>query len=266
MTCTTYNDETLFRSWIANNKARLSALHGAELRRYGLLVVTTTYRAPRASINAWEDKDKEALLSGKVKASMLGEDGVTLDWSDRLTDKDWSHYAENQTTKDGVVVFFDGFEVPAWDWWWEGMKLGIGRGVSTVEEDVERSKQGQQLLMRGNSLRHGMSTRESLVGMKKRSWDEKPLQMNAFSLRSPSQSTRASLLSAQSPPHSRIPSPLSMQSPPGSRGASPARHDSHQHTNSTPQVPTHSEQLYYRKCSSTIHGRFVLMTSRETTT
>ena len=36
---------------------------------------------------------------------MLGEAGVILDWSDRLTDKCWSHYAENEKTKHGVVVF-----------------------------------------------------------------------------------------------------------------------------------------------------------------
>ena len=53
------------------------------------------------------DKDKEAVMSAKVKAQMLGEDGVTLDYTDQLTDKDWTFYAEGPN-KDGVVVFLFG--------------------------------------------------------------------------------------------------------------------------------------------------------------
>jgi hypothetical protein len=51
------------------------------------------------------EKDKEVLLSAKVKAQMLGDDDITLDLNDQLTDKDWTLYAEGPE-KDGVVVFF----------------------------------------------------------------------------------------------------------------------------------------------------------------
>ena len=146
------------------------------------------------------------------------------------------------------------------------MKLGIGKTISTIEE-AERIRQGQQMMVRNNSLRHGISTRESLVGPKKRSWDEKPAQMHTFSLRSPSQSSRASLLSAQSPPQSRRASPLSMQSPAGSRGASPAQHDHHQQrTPSISPLPRHTEQPYHDASSSTIRARAVLITSRRPAT
>lgn len=47
-----YNDETLLRSWVITNKKSLYERHGPQRRRYGLILVTTTYRAPRASTNA----------------------------------------------------------------------------------------------------------------------------------------------------------------------------------------------------------------------
>ena len=203
ITQTAYNDETLLRSWVTQNTKRLSERHGPQIRRYGLILVTTTYRAPRCSINAWRDKDKEALMSAKVKAQMLGDDGITLDYTDQLTDKDWTQYLEGPK-KDGVVVFFDGFEYAPWDWWWEGVKLSLGSGGPVNKR--EKEKEASSLVMRNATmsgqppLRTGLSPRESLVGRRKRSWDEKHIQRNgSLNVQSPLWSRRASPANGQSP-------------------------------------------------------------------
>lgn len=205
VTQTAYNNETLLRSWVKKNTKLLSERHGPQICRYGLTLVTTTYTAPRCSINAWMDKDKEAMMSAKVKAQILGDDGVTLDYADQLADKDWTLYAEGPN-KDGVVVFFDGFEYAPWDWWWEGVKLSLGNGGPTKER---RNKEGRSLTVRQatinrqHSLRKGLSLRESFIGQGKRSWDEKSVENG--------------ILHAQSSPRSRRASPQNEQSPLGVR-------------------------------------------------
>ena len=144
ITLTSYNDETLFQSWLGTNKALLSALHGPQLRRYGLRIITRTYTAPGCSINAWEDKDKEANMSVKAKANMMGELGGELDWTDKLTDKDWSHYS-GKDKGDTVVVFFDGIEVPAWEWWVEGLRTSIGKRGPAKERSASSSSDTQSV-------------------------------------------------------------------------------------------------------------------------
>ena len=226
ITQTAYNDETLLRSWVTRNSRQLSERHGPQIRRYGLILVTTTYTASRASINAWRDKDKEALINAKVKAQMLGDDGMTLDYNDRLTDKDWTNYAQGPN-KDGVVVFFDGFEYAPWDWWWEGLKLGLGS--RELVKTPSREKDGNALLLRQATMsgqRPARTTlwslRESLVGQRKRSWDEKkPVQRNGS-------------LDLQSPPRSRRASPVHAQSPLGLRRTDPPPTDGWRHSMPVP--------------------------------
>lgn len=92
ITLTAYNDESLFKDWIEDNKARLYELFSHQLKKYGLWVITTTYTAPGCSINAWMDSKTDAVLSAKAQADMAGEFGAELDWTDKLTDKDWCHY------------------------------------------------------------------------------------------------------------------------------------------------------------------------------
>jgi hypothetical protein len=182
------------------------------------------------------DKDKEALMSAKVKAQMLGDAGITLDYNDQLTDKDWTHYAEGPE-KDGVVVFFDGFQYAAWDWWWEGLKLSLGSRGPVLEkrekEKVVSSLMVRQATMSGQRpLRPGLSLRESLVGQRKRSWDEKTTQKNG-------------LLDVQSAPRSRRASPVNGQPQLGVRRADLLPTDGWRHsvptTVSTP--PRHSEDM-----------------------
>lgn len=97
MTVTALNDGCLFRDWVESNKPFLQSQFGRELKKYGLWVVTVTFTAPGCSINAWLDKDKEALLSAKAKASMVGDYRAQLDWTDQITDKDWCHYSGDPT-------------------------------------------------------------------------------------------------------------------------------------------------------------------------
>ena len=138
ITLTSFNDEPLFQSWLSANKALLSSSHGPQLRRHGLRIVTKTYTAPSCSINAWEDKDKEANMSMKTKANMMGELGGELDWTDRVTDKDWSHYS-GKDKGDTVVVFFDGIEVPTWEWWLEGLRTSIANKSPSKERSASTS-------------------------------------------------------------------------------------------------------------------------------
>ena len=95
---TAYNDESLFKEWIEANMAQLYNRFGHQLKKYGLWIVTITYTAPGCSINVWMDKDKDAVLSAKAKAAMVGDFGAELDWTDKITDKDWCHYTAKPAT------------------------------------------------------------------------------------------------------------------------------------------------------------------------
>ena len=138
VTLTSFNDETLFRHWIRTNHAKLAQLHGVELSRYGLWLVTRTYTTPRASINAWEDKDKDANMSVKVKANMMGDLAGDVDWSEKSSDKDWAHYSSPQ----GVVAFFDGIHVPSFQWWFDGVKARIGLDVGLIRRQISPNRAG----------------------------------------------------------------------------------------------------------------------------
>ena len=142
ITLTSYNDETLFQNWIHANRSLLSSLHGPQLRRYGLWIVTRTYTSPNCSINAWDSKDNEAGMSLKAKANLLGELGGDLDLEDKMTDKDWSHYSGKEEG-DTVVVFFDGIEVPSWEWWWENIKIRGSGAKLKDDRDDDRSPTGR---------------------------------------------------------------------------------------------------------------------------
>lgn len=126
ITLTSYNDETLFQSWLATNKSRLSTLYGSVLRRYGLRLITRTYTCPGCSITAWNAKDKDVSITMKAKASMLGDIDGDLEWTERLTDKDWSHYCGKEKG-DTVVVSFDGIDLPASSWWLQGLRRSRGK-------------------------------------------------------------------------------------------------------------------------------------------
>ncbi|KAL2040142.1 hypothetical protein N7G274_007045 [Stereocaulon virgatum] len=143
ITLTTYNDETLFRSWLHANRARLSLLHGHQLRRHGLWLVTRTYTTPRASIIAWDSEDKEANMSMKAKANMMGELGGELEWTEKGSDKDWSHYFGNNTGET-VVVFFDGVEVPGYKWWWENVKVKVAGPDASRQGSPNRGQSAER--------------------------------------------------------------------------------------------------------------------------
>ena len=133
-----FNDERLFRAWLAANKAALAARHGPELRRYGAWLVTRTHSAGGASINAWCSDNRSALVSVKAKAAMLGELGQEVSGADSATDKDWCHYTANKG-EEGLVLFLDGIDVKPREWWWECTKLAL-RGPPAPVPD---RRQGQ---------------------------------------------------------------------------------------------------------------------------
>ena len=88
-------------------------------------------------------------MSIKAKASMLGELGEDLNWSERLTDKDWSHYC-GRDQGDTVVLFFDGIEVPASVWWREGLR-GVFTGGKASRNHSEGAPGGAKSKGKGES-------------------------------------------------------------------------------------------------------------------
>ena len=84
-------------------------------------IVTKTFAAPGCSINAWINSDKQALITMKAKASMLGELGTDLSLQDQIMDKDWSHY-DAKSQGEGIVVFVDGIDMTPREWFWQGLK------------------------------------------------------------------------------------------------------------------------------------------------
>lgn len=132
-------------------------------------------------------------MSVKAKANMMGELGGELDWTDKLTDKDWSHYS-GKDKGDTVVLFFDGIEVPAWEWWLEGLRTSMGRR-GPVKESASSSSNTQSVGRPNNMIRaHSYSAADQAV-------DERALLTE-------------DLWGSDTP--LRIPSPLSGRSP--SRG------------------------------------------------
>ena len=124
-----YHQERLFLQWLDSNRRMLYLENGSQLKKYGLWIITKTFSAPGCSITAWADDAKDALVSVKAKASMLGELGTTLSLEDTVMDKDWSHY-DAASSDDSVVVFVDGIKIASSDWFWEGVKLGLPTFVS----------------------------------------------------------------------------------------------------------------------------------------
>ena len=192
ITLTSYNDEILFQSWLTANKSLLSSTYGHQLRHHGLIVVTRTYTSPCCSINAWIDRDKEANMSVKAKANMMGELGEELDLTDRLTDQDWSHYS-GKDKGDTVVVFFDGITVPPWEWYLESLRTSISRSDASEDRSPSRSSDTQRLDRPHNATRAYSSSAadESMDESSLLSEDlwgsDTPLQMNS-PLSSPSPS------------------------------------------------------------------------------
>lgn len=74
----------------------------------------------------------------------MGELGADLDWTDKLTDKDWSHYG-GLRKGDGVVMFFDGIDVPNYQWWWTGLKGGMSGKSSRRKSSHVDEKEGVAL-------------------------------------------------------------------------------------------------------------------------
>ncbi len=102
-------------------------------------------------------------MSVKAKANMMGELGGELDWTDRLTDKDWSHYS-GKDKGDTVVVFFDGIEVPAWEWWLEGLRTSMSRRGPTKERSASSSSHTQSVENPHNMIRaHSYSAADQPV-------------------------------------------------------------------------------------------------------
>lgn len=135
ITLTGFNQERLFLSWLASNRARLYERHGLELKKYGCWIVTRTYTAPGCSINAWINSDRSTQVSLKGKASMLGELGEDLSWRDKLLDKDWSHYRA-KNPDEGLVVFMDGIEVKGYEWYLDAIRHSLRGGSSSPNRDA----------------------------------------------------------------------------------------------------------------------------------
>lgn len=138
VTLRAYHQEPLFLRWLEDNRYRLDREFGTHLRKYGMWIVTKAFTAPGCSINAWVNSDKQALITIKAKASMLGDLGASLSMEDTVMDKDWSHY--NAKSKgEGVVVFVDGIETKPSEWFWERFRQHLP-GVGARGESASKSR------------------------------------------------------------------------------------------------------------------------------
>ena len=82
-------------------------------------------------------------MSVKAKANMMGELGGDLEWTEKGSDKDWSHYSGNDKGET-VVVFFDGIEVPSYKWWWENVKAKVGGGDASRQGSPNRGQSAER--------------------------------------------------------------------------------------------------------------------------
>lgn len=137
---TGYYDERLFLAWLSANKEALARAYGNQLRKYGMWIVTQTHTTPSCWINAWQDKSREAIISFKAKANMMGGVGEDLDLDDQSSDRDWTHY----TAKDGagVVAFMDGIEVKPFDWYIERLRQTVRLSRSSSGTRTTSSSRG----------------------------------------------------------------------------------------------------------------------------
>lgn len=154
-------------------------------------------------------------MSVKAKASMMGELGSELNWTDKLTDKDWSHYS-GEEKGDTVVVFFDGIEVPAWEWWLECLRTSVGRRGPAIERSASSSSNTQSVGPPKNLIRaHSYSAADQPVDeralLTKDLWgSDTPLRIHSpLSGRSPSRGRQGHSGKAESPRSVSTPTRLS---------------------------------------------------------
>jgi hypothetical protein len=143
VTMTGYYDERLFLAWLSANKEALASTYGNQLRKYGMWIVTQTHTTPSCWINAWQDKSREAIISFKAKANMMGGVGEDLDLDDQSSDRDWTHYTAKEG--EGVVAFMDGIEVKRFDWYIEDFKQSIRFPRSSVRTRMSSSSRGASM-------------------------------------------------------------------------------------------------------------------------
>ena len=82
-------------------------------------------------------------MSVKAKANMMGELGGDLEWTEKGSDKDWSHYFGNDIGET-VVVFFDGVEVPGYKWWWENVKVKVAGPDASRQGSPNRGQNAER--------------------------------------------------------------------------------------------------------------------------
>ena len=185
----------------------------------------------------------------KVKANMMGDLGGDLDWSDKMADKDWSHYAGKEKG-DTVVVFFNGIEVPTYEWWWPSIKARISPGPS---DRSSRNATPSPSRNTGNTSlpRRTLSPHSQRLAIEHPAWDEGPAQIDLWGSETPLR--RASLSPA---PSSRgRPSSLRTDSP--HRPSTPRRY---------PKSPApETEPLLNRHTSTNNHTGRLSTTSIATT-
>lgn len=154
-------------------------------------------------------------MSVKAKANMMGELGGEWDWTDKLTDKDWSHYS-GKDNGDTVVLFFDGIEVPAWEWWVEGLRTSMGRSRPSKERSA-LSSSNTKSVGRLNNVLHSHNYSAAIQSVDERALltedlggSNTPLRIHSpLSGRSPSRGRQVHSEKAESPGSVSTPTRLS---------------------------------------------------------
>jgi len=85
--------ESPFKRWVKSN---VDALHRsprhAEIKKYGLSIVTDTYSTKKCSLTAWADKSRKVTIGFKVNAQGLIDVGIDGGWYVGTAAGGWNHY------------------------------------------------------------------------------------------------------------------------------------------------------------------------------
>jgi hypothetical protein len=88
-----FYNESPFKTWFNENvKALLSGFYAAELKKYGLFVITQTYSTEQCCLISWSSSSQEVSLGFDVEAPGILTLGPHTSWSSGSNANGWNHY------------------------------------------------------------------------------------------------------------------------------------------------------------------------------
>ena len=88
---------TKLLEWVKENARAILSLY-PDVQRHGFFLVTTTYHATHAWINAWNTKEKEVIVGFKAHAVNVGEIAPSSQWYQSSHDSGWVSFESEVST------------------------------------------------------------------------------------------------------------------------------------------------------------------------